>query len=115
MSTKKKDFDAIDTMPAFTDIETAAADPVKERKPRREYSEQEQQVLRLQGATQGRKGAHMQRMNISISPQNAEFVRVMASVSGVPQTEFINRIIADYRQRNAEVYEQARQFQKLLK
>jgi hypothetical protein len=115
MSTKKKDFDAIDTMPAFTDIETAAADPVKERKPRREYSEQEQQVLRLQGSTQGRKGAHMQRMNISILPGNYEYVKTMAAATAMPQTEFINKIISEHRQRNAEVYEQARQFQKLLK
>lgn len=104
----KKSFEDMDLTPNYTNIADAAAEPVKERRPRREYSQFEAQALAMEGKTQGRKGAAMPRFNISLSPQNAEFVRLMARASGRPATTFINDIITKYRQEHGENYEKAR-------
>ena len=109
----KKNFDGLDLGPTYTDIENAAAEGT-ERKPRREYTQFEAQALAMEGRTQGRKGASMPRFNISLTPQNAEFVRTMARISGTPVTQYIDTIITKYRQDNNEIYEKARMLLKQL-
>ena len=103
----KKSFEGLDLQPNYTNIEeSTAADPV--RRPRREYSQFEAQALAMEGRTQGRKGTAMPRFNLSLTPQNAEFVRLMARATGRPVTVFVNDVISKYRQEHSENYEKAR-------
>lgn len=62
--------------------------------------------------TQGRKGCKAIRINMAFTPDNHEFIKVMARITGKTMTEFANLIIEQFRnQANeyTELYEQAKQ------
>ena len=59
--------------------------------------------------TQGRKGCRLTRINTAFSPENHEYIKVMAKISGKTMTEFINYCIEQYRNEHPELYAQARQ------
>ena len=108
----KKSFEDMDLGANYTSFDDATAEPEQEKRPRREYSGFEAQALALQGKTQGRKGAHLERFNIALTPQNADFVRTMSGVNSMPVTKYIDFIITEYRKQNGELYEQIRQLLK---
>ena len=57
--------------------------------------------------TQGRKGCKMPRLNISLTPENHEFVKVMSTVSGLSMAQFINSLIKKERESNGEDFKRA--------
>lgn len=59
--------------------------------------------------TMGRKGYKMQRMNISLTPKEYDFVRIMAAVAGKSMTVFIGDLIDEAAERNADTYAAAKQ------
>lgn len=73
--------------------------------------EQMQQSIEAQEArrTQGRKGLKMPRMNMSFTPSNMDYLRVMAGISGMTVTRFMNSIIEQHAEANAERYQRARE------
>lgn len=69
---------------------------------KQEYAERASQMR-----TQGRKGCKMPRLNIALTPENHEFVKVMATVSGLSMAQFINALIKKERENNGEDFKRA--------
>lgn len=59
--------------------------------------------------TSGRKGYKMQRLNISLTPSEYDYVRIMAGVTGKSQTRFIGDLISREASANSETYEKAKE------
>ena len=68
--------------------------------------EQEERAANLK--TQGRKGCKAVRINMAFTPDNHEFIKVMAKISGKTMTEFTNLVIERYRTEHPEIYDQAK-------
>lgn len=73
-------------------------------------SPQEASERAAQLRTQGRKGCKAVRINMAFTPDNHEFIKVMAKASGRTMTEFTNDIIAAYRAEHPEFMKQAASF-----
>ena len=58
--------------------------------------------------TQGRKGCKATRINMAFTPENHEFIKVMARLTGKTMTEFANLAIERYRTEHPELYEKAK-------
>ena len=71
--------------------------------------EQMEQRIEAQEArrTQGRKGLKMPRINMSFTPSNMEYLRVMAGISGMTITRLVNQMIEQHAEANAERYQRA--------
>jgi hypothetical protein len=59
-------------------------------------------------STQGKKGMKKDRMNMGFTPENYEFLRVMAGIHKMTITKYTNHIIEEERKRNADLYIKAR-------
>lgn len=59
--------------------------------------------------TQGRKGLKMPRMSMAFTPSNMDYMKVMAGVSGMTVTRFMNHIIEQHAATNAEKYRKAKE------
>lgn len=113
MAKKKLDLETINTERAettqtagnvFKSIETGASRKGQQGTASPQEIEERRNELR----TQGRKGARAIRINMAFSPQNHQFLKVMARISGKSITEFCNFVIASYREEHGEQYDQAR-------
>lgn len=62
--------------------------------------------------TQGRKGLKMPRMNMSFTPSNMEYLKIMAGISGITVTRYVNNIIEQDAATNAERYQKAKDLMK---
>ena len=87
---------------------------VKKRGPRRTYNEQEAREIAETMKTSGRKGAKMPRVNFAFRPSIYEYVTVMARVSGMNMTEFINKVLEDHMQEHMDLYNKALEFRDKL-
>ena len=67
-----------------------------------------QQTQQGQPRTQGRKGEKLPRINMAFSPENLEFLRIMAGISGQSMTRYLNTLIDRERSQNALAFEAAR-------
>lgn len=59
--------------------------------------------------TQGRKGLKMPRMNMSFTPSNMDYLKTMAGIHGMTVTRFVNYIIEQHTETNAERYQKAKE------
>ena len=100
----KKDFSGINTGRAYEAIEQATS----QRAQQGTASPQEQAQRRTYMKTQGRKGCKAIRINMAFSPENHEFLTVMARISGMSVTNFCNHCIDEYRKEHSELFEQAK-------
>ena len=58
--------------------------------------------------TQGRKGCKAVRINMAFTPENHQYIKVMAKVTGNTMTEFTNLVIERYRTEHPDLYDQAK-------
>ena len=81
----------------------------KEQKP---VTPEEKAEREATGATQGRKGCKKpgKRLNLLLSPDNHEFVEIMARATGRSMTDLINDILTAYRNEHPEFLEKAESF-----
>ena len=101
MALKKKDLQsAIDT---GLDRLFSAADA--QEAPQAEEQRDAQEARR----TQGRKGYKLQRLNISLTPSQYDYVRTMAAISGKSQTVFIGELIDRAADENRETDNRAKE------
>ena len=100
----KKDFGAINTGRVYGAIEQATS----ERGQQGTASPQEAATRAASLKTQGRKGCKATRINMAFTPDNHEFIKTMARISGKTMTEFTNFVIAKYREEHPEIFEQAK-------
>lgn len=119
----KKDFSKLNTGRVYDAIAEATAEPEaqevqpaqdapRQRAAHRPYTEAEKQAYLQAGKTQGRPGCKLERINLAFTPDNYEYVKVMASVRGQSMTEFVNHIIAMNMEENAALFAQAKAFKK---
>ena len=64
--------------------------------------------------TQGKKGMKLSRYNLGMTPENKEFIEVVARATGQTQNGFINAIIDAYRQAHPEAVARAREVLDLI-
>ena len=100
----KKDFAGMNTGRVYGAIEQATSRKGQQGT----ASPQEAQERAAQLKTQGRKGCKAIRINMAFTPENHEFIKVMATISGKTMTEFANLVIERYRTEHPEIFEQAK-------
>jgi enhancing lycopene biosynthesis protein 2 len=100
----KKDFGAINTGRVYNSIEQATS----RRGQQGQASPQEAAERAAELRTQGRMGCKAIRINMAFTPDNHQFIKVMAKISGKTMTEFTNLVIERYRTEHPELYEQAK-------
>ncbi len=72
------------------------------------FMPQEEQQAQSTLNTQGRKGMKAARINMAFTPENYDFIRVMAAIRGESMTNFVNYVIEESRRTNGAKYEQAK-------
>lgn len=100
----KKDFAGINTGRVYNAIEQATSRKGQQGK----ASPQEAAERAASLQTQGRKGCKAIRINMAFTPDNHEFIKVMAKISGKTMTEFTNLVIERYRSEHPEIFDQAK-------
>lgn len=107
---QKKDFAGMNTGRVYSSIEQATSTKGQQGT----ASPQEAAERAAELRTQGRKGCKAIRINMAFTPDNHEFIKVMAKASGRNMTEFTNLVIAAYRREHPEIMEQANAFLKTI-
>lgn len=100
----KKDFSGMNTGRVYGAIEQATS----ERGQQGTASPQEAAERAANLKTQGRKGCKATRINMAFTPENHEFIKTMARISGQTMTEFANLVIERYRTEHPDLYEKAK-------
>lgn len=100
----KKDFAGMNTGRVYGAIEQATSRKGQQGT----ASPQEAAERAAQLKTQGRKGCKAIRINMAFTPENHEFIKVMATISGKTMTEFANLVIERYKTEHPEIFEQAK-------
>ena len=104
MAGKKPDFTGINTGRAIHALETATARSGQQGKATPQEAKERAAKLK----TQGRKGCKATRINMAFTPENHEYIKVMARLTGKTMTEYTNLCIEQHRQQHPELYEQAK-------
>ena len=100
----KKDFSQLNTGRVHTAIDQATGKTGQQTTATKEEQEKRASDLR----TQGRKGCKAVRINMAFTPENYEYIRIMAGVTGNTMTSFANLAIQRYREEHPELFEQAK-------
>ena len=58
--------------------------------------------------TQGRKGMKQPRINMAFTPENLGYLRTMAGIKGISITKYVNDLILQDREKNADTYNEAK-------
>ena len=97
----KKDFSAMNTGRAETAESSAVMRKLEQGTSNKgqqgETTQQEAAERAAALRTQGRKGCKAIRINMAFTPENHEFIKTMARISGKTMTEFANLCIQKYR------------------
>lgn len=67
-------------------------------------TEEEAEARKALMQTRGRKGVHLPRINMAFTPENHDYIKTMALITGQTMTEFLNDIITEYRVQYDENY-----------
>lgn len=116
---KKKDFSSIGTERAAQVIQSPEvsgqiANSTTEKRKQTTATPEEIERRKAEGRTQGRKGAHADRLNITFTTDNFKFIKVMARGTGRTMTGFVNYAIEKYRNSHQEDYEAYKEFQEMM-
>lgn len=101
-----KDFSNLNTERMYDAVSKATG----EKNTRSTAGEQEAAERAATFRTRGRKGCKMPRMNMAFTPQNRNFISIMAKASGLSMTQYTNAIIAAYQKEHPELLEKAEAF-----
>ena len=102
----KKDFAGMNTGRVYGAIEQATSKKGQQGTASPQEAQERAQDLK----TQGRKGCKATRINMAFTPDNHEFIKLMARATGRTMTEFTNDVIAAYRKEHPEFMEKAAGF-----
>lgn len=94
--------------------ERDAQETPKPQKKRRTYTAQEAAEIIESGRTSGRKGLKLPRINLAFTPDNYEYVSIMARVRGESLTDFVNAVLRKHREDHGDTYERAIEFRNSL-
>ena len=74
-----------------------------------EQEVQHPEVIQETVQTQGRKGAKLPRINMAFTPQNLEYLRIMAGLRGQSVTRYVNALVEQDMELNRGAYDAAKQ------
>ena len=100
----KKDFGGINTGRVYEAIEQATSDKGQQGT----ASPQEQAERKSKLRTGGRKGCKAIRINMAFTPENHDYIKTMAKITGQSLSSFTNAIIEQYKNEHPGIYEQAK-------
>lgn len=109
----KKDFTQVQANKVKSTIAEATA-AQEERKERKTYNKQEAHEFLQEMKTAGRKGLKLPRINVAFAPDLYEYCRTMARAAGMTYTDFVNLVLRQHMEQNADKYEKAIQFREDL-
>ena len=108
MASKKNLFDELDAVKKdMNHRQGSKAHPV--------VSEEEATQRAKEGKTRGAKGAKMPTLNVRFSSDNFDYMKIMSGTQGKSVSAFLNDLIAQHREKNKDVYEQARALSNKMK
>lgn len=107
---KSKDFSTVGTNKLYSTIEQSTG----KRGQQSTATPEEAAIRAAELRTQGRKGCKAVRINMAFTPDNHEFIKIMARASGKSMTEFANDVIAAYKKEHPEIIEKANEFLQLI-
>ena len=64
--------------------------------------------------TRGRKGVHLPRINMAFTPENHDFIKTMAFVTGKSMADFLNHIVTEYRKEYGQDYDAVLEMRKRI-
>ena len=99
-----KNFDNVKSSRIYKNVEQSTSTKGQQGK----ASPQEQAERAANLKTQGRKGCKATRINMAFTPDNHEFIKIMAKITGQTMTEFTNLVIERYRTEHPELYQEAK-------
>lgn len=99
----KKDFSGVNTGRVYGALETA----VSRRGQQGTASPQEAAERAAELRTQGRKGCKAVRINMAFTPENHAYIKLMARLSGVTMTEYVNTVVERYREEHPGALDKA--------
>ncbi len=99
----KKDFTNINTENVYSALGTATSKRGQQATASSSEVKERADTLR----TQGRKGCKAVRINMAFTPDNHDYIKTMARISGHTMTEFVNIVIERYRTEHPELWEKA--------
>jgi hypothetical protein len=102
-----KDFSNINTGRVYNQIAEATTEKRKYTK-KLPADEQEATERAETLRTQGREGCKLPRINLAFSPSNYEYCKIMAGVTGMSMTAFINSVLNQHREANQDLYKKAK-------
>lgn len=106
----KKDFSKINTTAATAgNVYSTIEKSINRRGQQVEATPEEAKERADNLLTQGRKGCRAVRINMAFTPDNHDFVKTMAKITGQTMTEFVNMALEQYRKEHGDVYEKARE------
>ena len=76
---------------------------------RKEYNNQESKEYLNARKTAGRKGLKLPRLNLSLTPEKYEYLRLMSSMTGTTYSEFIEEALDAHKRQHEETYIEALQ------
>lgn len=91
-----------------------AQEPHKKNRPRKTYNKQEADDLLQSRQTRGRKDVKLQRINLALTPELYDFIKVTSKAAGMTNTDLINMILEKYRTTHPDLYEKAVAFRNSL-
>ncbi|MBQ9257436.1 MAG: hypothetical protein IJ181_10010 [Acidaminococcaceae bacterium] len=89
---------------------TAASDPLPRRNRATPPTQEETDIARQLGRTQGRKGIKAIRINMAFSPDVHDYINTMSRARGQSITAFTDYVFRNNMEQNKELYEQAKAF-----
>lgn len=102
--TKESMFDNVNTGKVYEQLQKAQKTTGKHIEAGAEEKAERAASMR----TQGKKGCKAVRINMAFTPDNHDFIKTMARVTGKNMTEFTNIVIERYRTEHPEKYEDAK-------
>lgn len=101
---KSNMFESVNTGKVYEDLQRAQKTTGKHIEAGAEEKAERAASMR----TQGKKGCKAVRINMAFTPDNHDFIKTMARVTGKNMTEFTNIVIERYRTEHPELYEDAK-------
>lgn len=113
---KKDNYDEINTSRAYSQARDASGSAPKRGpgRPRKGYTPEEARRYMESGATSGRKGLKMPRINVAFDLDVYDYVKTMSHATGKSMTEFINEALRQHSQKNDKLYQKVLEFRKEL-
>lgn len=100
--------------PIVHEVHEEHTERVKRNKFRKTYTPEEKAQFLSDLKSRGRKDVRLPRINMAFSPENYEYIRTMAQVTGLNLTQFVNNLIKQHREEYHAEYEKAIQFRDLM-